>query len=283
MQLPFVKYQSLGNDFILINAQDFFKDKDIDYLNSKAFKHQVIRWCDRHFGIGADGVLLFVYTAENPEVLVYNADGTMGQFSGNGIRCAAHYFNHLYPKKNAFVMMMGSRRVSCFVNAQTQLVTTSLPSGLYQGPHETSLDDELFQGDLCNVGNPHFLIEAPQGLVTGNEAADFKTIKEKLSTIGYALVTHQGMQRQLNIQFFWKIGIKKYRLIPFERGAGMTLACSSGAAALAWVLYTKKIVAQDDELEIIMEGGSLKVKIDADQSICLRAQAVIVFEGVCEI
>ena len=279
MNLPFVKYQSLGNDFILIKHADLLVRYGPSFVESDAFKQQIILWCNRHFGIGADGVLVVTDKPENLSVTIFNADGSQGQFSGNGIRSAAHYFQQRFDITTPFEVMMGGKNMSCFLDINN-IVVTKLSPGTYQGPHSAALVDQIFKGDLCDVGNPHFLIEMPKDLLIGNIATDFKVIQKKLMQVGYDLVIHQGMDNQVNVEFFWEVSPSYYILIPFERGAGMTLACSSGAAALAWTLYTKKRLLQNQELEIMMEGGVVKITIDADQKICLSARAQQVFKGV---
>ena len=279
MNLPFIKYQSLGNDFILFKKSDLFKKYGSSFLASDAFKQQIITWCNRHFGIGADGVLVVSDNPKELSVTIFNADGSQGQFSGNGIRSAAHYFQQCYGITTPFEVMMGGKTISCFLDSNNAMVT-KLSSGNYQGPHTAVLADQIFKGDLCDVGNPHFLIGMPKDLLVGDIATDFKVVQKKLLCVGYDLVIHQGIDQQVNVEFFWEVNPFHYILIPFERGAGMTLACSSGAAALAWTLYTKKRVPQNQELEIMMEGGVVKITIDADKKICLSARAQQVFKGV---
>ena len=111
--IHFVKYQSLGNDFILIDSRVLHFSYNRISFKSKPWQNQVKTWCNRHFGIGADGVLIFFEGTLNPEVLIFNADGSEGQFSGNGSRCAAHYYVSLYPKIKTFILQMGGKDLIC--------------------------------------------------------------------------------------------------------------------------------------------------------------------------
>lgn len=280
----FIKYQSLGNHFILINSKELFPRYELSYFQSQAWKTQVVAWCALNFGIGADGVLLFFDEPAQPRVMVFNADGSDGQFSGNGSRCAAHYFNQLYPNITSFVLEMGGRKLACSINSVTKDITMLLPSGLHQGMRTVIINQESFSGDDCNVGNPHFVVDMS---LQADEAEDYKNqqkIKAVLSRVGYDLMTYQGKQHQVNVQFYWKLltTSDRYGLLSYERGAGMTLACASGAAALVWTLYTKKQIQKKQELMVCMPGGILTVQITDQEEICLTAQAVIVFQGVCE-
>src|SRR3989338_293477 len=99
----FVKYQSLGNDFIVF---DWFKKPTSfiqEELKDAQWKEFVIKTCDRHFGVGADGVLIITCCPQEgvPEILVFNADGSNGQTCLNGLRCVAkHLFDtHHFPKE----------------------------------------------------------------------------------------------------------------------------------------------------------------------------------------
>lgn len=282
-KINFIKYQSLGNHFILINSSELLPRHDLAYLQSDAWKVQVVQWCALNFGIGADGLLLFFDDHINPRVMIFNADGGDGQFSGNGSRCAAHYYHNLYPDKTSFVLEMGGRKLACLVDSTTKNITMKLPSGVYQGAHTANVNGESFIGDQCNVGNPHFLVDVQSVTVGAEDYINQQNIKKKLAAVGLDLMMHQGKEHQVNVQFYWKLsGVDRYGLLSFERGAGMTLACSSGAAALAWMLYKKKKINKEEEIEIVMSGGILAIKITDDEEICLKAKAQIVFYGVCE-
>ena len=283
LKVPFTKYQSLGNDFILVKVEDLFDSFDPALLVSESFVLLVQKWCHRHFGIGADGLLLFIDHPLHPEVIIINADGSLGQFSGNGSRCAAHFYAMLHNRTTSFQLCMGGRKLQCLVDLQTDKVFMEVPGGSYEGTATIKLNQRNFFGDLVHVGNPHLLLEATVENSTVEEQRAL--IKKDLSNVGYPLMTYYGNDAQKNIQMYCHLIDRplRYLLVSYERGVGMTLACSSGAAALAWMLYSKAMLLQGQEIIIDMEGGIVQVTITSEQKISLRAKCTLLFYGVCEI
>lgn len=280
----FIKYQSLGNDFVLY---DWYKKPLVFVQNTLKDAHWnqfVCEACDRHFGVGADGVLVIKSTAESsfPEMLIFNADGSQAQMCLNGLRCAAHYlFTHHGVQKN-FKIMIGQQIVDCLIaegkskNDPFEVITT-VPSAVYGEKVQVQITAGSFEGHVVSVGNPHLVILQ-------------KCENHWLSDHGKDLESHMLFPQRTNVEFVWEDtdcrlpdNIKKaYKLLVYERGVGITLACSSGAAAALWTLYTLGRIQQDEHVLLTMLGGTLIGSIDQNKNIMLRASAEMVFSGDLE-
>jgi len=288
--LGFEKWQALGNDFILIESteRDFFSDRV--YFRSDAWKKVVSNWCDRQIGIGADGILLY-FDGECPEVLIFNADGTDGQFSGNGIRCAASHYFLQHSDKDSVVLLMGGKQIYCEMSESESKDELSLifPSGSYEGSGVAIAQGKKYEGDLVSVGNPHFLIPygKPQAIDVSRVFETLDKIFYDLSLIGEELVEYQGEGSHRNVHFYWKTTIKApalplctgYMVSSCERGVGMTAACTSGALALLWSLYTKGEIAKEELSIVFMLGGPLELQITSDEKMKVTGSASFVFTG----
>ena len=135
----FIKYQSLGNDFILY---DWYKKPAVfvqQALKDAGWAQFVKDLCDRHFGVGADGILIIKSSPETsfPEMLIFNADGSQAQMCMNGVRAAAHYLFTHHGVQKIFKIRVGQRDVECSViedkNKEKPIdVVTNVGSALYQ-------------------------------------------------------------------------------------------------------------------------------------------------------
>ena len=114
----FFKYQSVGNDFIIFDC--YHKDPESlkDIITSKNWKPFVVKSCKRHFGIGADGVLVIKRNKEQklPELLIYNSDGSTAEICVNGLRCAALYLREYHDFDKRLKIKVSNKIVSCLIN-----------------------------------------------------------------------------------------------------------------------------------------------------------------------
>lgn len=265
----FFKYHSLGNDFVII---DWFK-KTESYLQSiiehDGWKQWVVDVCARNTGVGADGVLV-IHTniqAGIPEVLIYNVDGSMGQTCLNGLRAVCHY---LFVHRGFSSMMsikMGQRVYECEVDLRGFVTMFVQPANVFDQVH-IQLENEQFDGYVVSVGNPHYI--------------NFRTIDlEFLRLFGPKLESHPFFPERTNVEFIWQDCHRDdlYHMLVYERGCGITRACSSGAAAILWLLHHRKILSLNEKIKIRMLGGEVTGWI-CDQGMYLQAQSVEVFSGV---
>ncbi len=271
----FFKYHSLGNDFIIV---DWFKKPD-SYLQSilqrSDWSTWVTRICDRHTGVGADGVLIIRENTEigAPQALVFNADGSPAQTCLNGLRCIAHYLSRHRRFPDNFKIKMGDRFFTNVVIADSPTnreptVLTMLDKALVGYSKVVACDEESFEGTEVVVGNPHFVI--------------MRTIDlEFLKKYGPLLESHPSFPSKTNVEFLWQDFHKKdlFHMLVYERGSGITLACSSGAAAAFWLLYHRKQIGENQRVGISMLGGTVFGSI-VQEVIHLEARAVEVFSGI---
>ena len=281
----FLKYQSLGNDFVLF---DWYKKPNIfiqNTLEEDTWPHFVRYVCNRQFGVGADGVLILRSSPEAslPEVLIFNADGTQAETCLNGLRCIAHYLFIRYHFAPSFKIKFGPRIVDCFAvitdkNHPTQVeITTNVGRAVYEKPLTISTTVGEFAGHSVSVGNPHFIVF---------QSTTFDWMKEH----GKIIESHPTFPAKTNVEFVWQENKKPlhpacthhYSSAVYERGAGPTLACSSGATAITHTLLTLGKVAPQEKIELAMPGGTLISWVDEQEQIILQASAQLVFSGDLE-
>lgn len=272
----FSKYQSLGNDFILF---DWFKKPEVfieQVLRTPSWPETVRSLCNRHTGIGADGVLILRDNLERGcvQMLIFNADGTQAQICMNGLRCMAHCLvtSHRFP--DAFTIATLTSEVACTVthNAinREQLVITTKLSGAALGQQQTlTVGDKVITGVIADVGNPHFIISEPITLAW-------------LAQHGNAIETHEIFPHKTNVEFVWPQPETSatYNVLVHERGCGITQACSSGAAAITWSLFCRKQHPQNERITLVMPGGTVTCWVDEDEAVNLQAAAHKVFDGI---
>jgi diaminopimelate epimerase len=264
MSIRFYKYHSLGNDFVLVDETG--QPDTLDWT------FRAVYLCDRHRGIGADGVLVLRTDYENHKVSmrIFNADGSEAEICLNGIRCCAHY---LFEKGTAspIVIECGQRQIINLLHPDQQ-ITTLLPAPAYCESIDLDIGHMTIAGHCVNAGNPHFII--------------FQQIDlEKLSILGAAISRHPVFPCQTNVEFVWPTmshnDKKAYHLRVYERGCGATQACSSGAAAVAALLFHQGQIQQNQLIKLCMLGGVLEASVSNGQ-VTLKSDAHRVFEGaVC--
>lgn len=245
--MNFFKYESLGNDFIIFENEQQFTPEQIRAL------------CNRNFGIGADGVLVVSTIQDKIKAEIFNSDGSTPEVCYNGLRCVAD-FVHKKTDKNKFTILMGKKEIACVVEEFG--IVTNVGVGSFLG-QETIF---TFIGDVINVGNPHFVIF---------EKIELDWLKQN----GKLIESHIKFPNKINTEFVWKIAPAKYETLVYERGCGITLACSSGAAAITIALLKRKEIKPDEKISISMLGGSLNSWISHNNEIFLEAGANMVFEG----
>ncbi|MGI6109642.1 MAG: diaminopimelate epimerase [Eubacteriaceae bacterium] len=269
MKYYFDKMHGCGNDFIFIeNSAGLieFTPEQIAFL------------CDRHFGIGADGLILTEKRAGRFFMNYYNSDGTAAQMCGNGMRCTAEYL-----RRYGFIRdpeaVIGSRAGDIpvqilepgFISVQLKVPDyscASLPMTAPDGSDEAvdcelEIDGQKLRYGCLSVGNPHMVVIADPE-------------KTDIDKLGPALENHPMFPEKANINFAWADDPGHIRLITWERGAGRTLACGTGTSATAALL--NKIGLTDNRVEATVPGGKLDIEI-TEQGIIMTGPAAFVFSG----
>ncbi len=272
----FIKYQSLGNDFIVF---DWYKKPALyvqNELHDAAWPLFVKTICDRHYGVGADGVLIITSCpqAGMPEMLIFNADGTQAESCLNGLRCVAQHLFGSYAFPESFSIKLGERVVECIMQknrAGAELSAITMRVGHAESAGMANVEGS--NGHIMRIGNPHFIIFG-------------QATPEMLTQQGHKISTSSHFAHGTNVEFVWQIepigAEKQYNLLVYERGCGITLACSSGAAAVTGLLFEQGAIERDEVIVLHMLGGSVRAWVDKEGSVVLQAQARLVFSGTLE-
>lgn len=278
--MKFVKTQGLGNDFILINGL-------IEQLpeNLAAFSRKV---CDRHFGIGADGVIIVrASKIADIRMQIINSDGSEAEMCGNGIRCFAKY---LYERKIVAKNKMTVETLAGIIKPEVILTDDGRVSDI-----EVDMGKPVLQGELIptvfskekvvlepiSVNGREFLITAvsmgnPHCVIFTDDLSD-----EFLTTWGPLLEKAEYFPKKTNVEFVQIINEHEARMRVWERGAAVTLACGTGACATLTACVLNKKTA--DEITLHLDGGDLYLHFGADGHVYMRGVAEEVFEGWCDI
>ena len=279
--LQFSKYQGLGNDFLMLDGRGA-SSTDASYGLTP---DRIQRLCDRRFGVGADGVILALPPRQGGELRmrIFNADGTEPEMCGNGMRCLARFLadsdgdvpgrqwqietlaGRIVPE----LRQDGSIRVDMgapFLDPES--IPTTLPcgdNGLPQGNLEVA--GSSFAVGAAGMGNPHVVIP-----VDDIEAVD-------LERYGAAFEVHPAFPARTNVHFVQVISRTHLVMRVWERGAGPTLACGTGACATLVVAHLLGLAERCARLDL--PGGPLEIDWDrASGHVFMAGPAVAVFDGV---
>ena len=279
--MRFTKMQGAGNDYVYLNCFDEPLPTDPAGLARRV--------SDRYFGVGGDGLILICpSTVADARMRMFNADGSEAEMCGNGVRCVAKYvYDHgICPNKTLRIEtgrgvltleleLAGDkvRRVRVDMGEpilEPSRIPTTLPgnSALSGGPAANvglELGDETLQVTCVSMGNPHCV-----------------TFVEKLSdrwvlSVGPRVETDRHFPKRVNAEFVEVLSPREVRMRVWERGAGETLACGTGAcaASVAGVLTGRT----ERNLLAHLPGGDLELEWAGDNHIYLTGEAVEVFSG----
>ncbi|MDM7952179.1 MAG: diaminopimelate epimerase [Cyanobium sp. CZS 25K] len=279
--LPFSKYQGLGNDFLVLDGRSLGDPEDLFGLTPE----RVQRLCDRRFGVGGDGVLLALPPREGGELRmrIFNADGTEPEMCGNGIRCLARFLADSdgdVPPRRWEIETLAGRIVPAlaedgrirvdmgvpFLTPDT--VPTSLPLGPEGLPFgELEVLGQRFAVAAAGMGNPHAVIP-----VDDVAAID-------LENLGAALEVHGAFPARTNVHFVQVLAPDHLVMRVWERGAGPTLACGTGACATLVACHLLGLADRHARLDL--PGGPLEIQWDeASGHVFMTGPAEAVFDGV---
>ena len=273
MEIEFTKMHGLGNDFVVIDAIN----QDVDLLDE-----EVRLIADRHFGIGCDQLLL-VEAAESDDVdfiyRIFNADGGEVEQCGNGARCFAVFVREKgLTDKDDIRVETASGVIELHVQPDGQITVNmgipefspwKIPFNADSRRKEYSLDvnGEVFQIGAVSMGNPH--------AVTIVKNIDTAAIDE----LGAGIENHPLFPNRVNAGFMQVIDDAHIRLRVYERGAGETLACGTGACAAMVIGYVQGYLAE--QVQVDLPGGSLQISWQGEASpVMMTGPATTVFEGI---
>jgi diaminopimelate epimerase len=282
--MRFAKLQAAGNDFVVIDARSL----ELDWSTLAK------QLCDRHFGVGADGLIL-VFNSDVADfgMRVINSDGTETEMCGNGLRCFARYVieNKLINGTMIEVATLAGNRSVQAILTEGEVVSAKanmgkprfkadeIPVNISQNAngdervdiipiidYPVTIDGNIMKLSFVSVGNPHAVY------FIDTKVADFP-----LSTIGPEVERNELFPNRINFGIAHVIDKKNIEARVWERGAGETLACGTGTCAIAIVARLKGYI--EDKVDIMLPGGKLTVQWDGVGEIFLTGPVAMVFEG----
>lgn len=281
MRLQFSKLHGLGNDFVVIDARDL----RVDFAGELAR-----RLCDRHTGIGADGLLLFTGSVELPRMTVVNADGSVPEMCGNGLRCFVKWFGDgLRCNDAAITVETGSGPLRCTIARDSAGAVASVAVAMGHATWQPEQVPVLAEAPLVNspfeVGGVTLQLSA---LATGNpHAVTFDALsRQEVQRLGPLLSSHRRFPAGVNAEFARVIvGPTGPEIVVdvHERGCGWTQACGTGATATVLAAVALGLVPRDTEIVTHLPGGWLGITVDAIGAATMRGPAVTVFDGALEV
>ncbi len=281
MKLEFQKYQGLGNDFILVDARPF----DQPQLSPS----QAVQLCDRHFGIGADGVIFLLpgQAGADYTMRIFNSDGSEPEMCGNGIRCLAKFIQTLtgaagqtvrYTIHTLAGLMVPEVQADGQVKVNMgapKLLAAEIPTTLAAADNkvvstELIVAEQPWSVTCVSMGNPHCIT-----FVEDVAALD-------LSRLGPLFEHHAAFPQRTNTEFIEVVRRDYLKMRVWERGAGITLACGTGAcAALVAAVLTGRA---ESVATVKLPGGPLQIAWEGlEQSVWMTGPAELVFSGITEL
>jgi len=265
--LPFEKLHGLSNDFVIVNHNHLPEDANQDY--EQKLTKQI---CDRHRAIGADGLIIIDQVKNSTEAIrswrYYNADGSVAEMCGNGIRCAAKYiYEHgLSGEETRFKIetLIGDVEIEMQDDDMVQ-VNMGSPKEIKE-KQSLSVDNFKFDYSFVSMGNPHAV-------------GFFKNIEE-VKNYGPLIEIHGNFPNKTNVEFAQMLSANSIKLIVWERGCGFTEACGTGACATAVAAIKQGLAKQDQDIEVQLPGGNLIIRWDSvTDSIYMTGKAELSFIG----
>ncbi len=271
---PFTKMHGIGNDFVLINR--FAVE-----LTEAELPELARRMCDRRFGIGSDGLLLAEPgTQAKFRMRMLNPDGSESEMCGNGVRCFARYLQEQGLTTETRIPVETGAGVLVLETKPGGLVQVDMgPARLTRGEvgmvgdtgqqfinEPVDAADETFMGTAVSMGNPHLVVLVPDA-----DAVD-------LTRLGPLLEHNELFPARVNVHFIQVLDRGHLKQRTWERGAGVTLACGTGACASAVAAFLNGV--SDRQVEIHLPGGNLNIDYHEDGRVFMTGPAEKVFEGV---
>lgn len=276
MKLAFAKYEGLGNDFVIVD--DAAATARIDAATA-------MRICDRHLGVGADGVLLVAAAGAGYTMAVINADGSRAETCGNGLRCVALHLAHQGKVgTEAFTITTEAGPHGCRVieSGRAGVVEVAMrPASFTPGDVPVVANARLLDtrfaiaGDqlrltAVSVGNPH--------------AITFDDVGDRRLALGPALERDARFPEGVNVGFARALAPDSIDLAVWERGAGWTRACGSGACACAAAAVETGRSRRGAPIEVRLPGGALRIVVgESGAPVHMTGPARHVFDGVVEV
>ena len=270
-KIEFTKMHGLGNDFVIIDR----RSKDIE-INDNLIQ----KLSDRKTGAGCDQLITINNTNnKNADIKIdiFNPSGDKAEACGNGTRCVAKIlFNENIEKETLMILsdagILIAKKVGADISVNMGKITTNwqkIPLSEEMDPLNIPIKVDGFEAGIgVNIGNPHIVFFG-------------KSIENiDLNAIGSKIENHKFFPNKTNVEFVEIINSNKIKMKVWERGAGITLACGSGACAAVYAGWKKNLIEKNTEVQL--EKGSLNINI-VDEEAIMTGPAEISYNGYIEI
>lgn len=276
--MRFAKWHGIGNDFVML----------ADPGDALSLSPEIVRrLCDRRTGIGADGVIRIAPGADETDLFMdyVNSDGSIGEMCGNGIRCLA-----LYARKEGLTnkdeLQVGTRAGTKVVWIDGDRVRVDMGAPIFEpakvpvvweGPEalhaKISLEDRTLEAACLGMGNPHAVL-----FVDEPDEVD-------VAHLGPRIEWNPLFPKGTNTEFIHVDSPTRVRMRVWERGSGETLACGTGAAAVA--VAARLLGGADESLTVVLPGGELELEWSGslvdEKSVFMTGPAVESFSGEVDV
>ncbi|PNW83628.1 hypothetical protein CHLRE_05g237400v5 [Chlamydomonas reinhardtii] len=283
--LTFSKYQGLGNDFILVDNRHTSEPV--------VTPEQAVKICDRNFGIGGDGVIFALPPVGDTDLTmrIFNSDGSEPEMCGNGIRCLAKFVSDIdnaAPRKYKIHTLAGLIQPEMLADGQVRvdmgtpiLEGPKVPTTLAPTQGSTVVQQDLvvegktYKVTCVSMGNPHAVIYSCDG-----EPIKIDDLDKELAALGPKFERNAVFPARTNTEFVEVISRSHVRMVVWERGAGRTLACGTGACALVVAGILEGRVDRNQVCRVDLPGGPLQIEWrQSDNHIYMTGPAELVFSG----
>lgn len=279
-QIRFTKMHGCGNDYVYVNCLE-------ETVHDPERVAKIVS--DRHFGIGSDGLILIQKSeVADFRMSMYNADGSEGKMCGNGVRCIAKYvYDHgMTDKKTITLETRGGIKVLNLTLGEDglvsqvevdmgkpilkpELIPVALPGDIVIS-EPVEVNGRSYDITCVSMGNPHAVV-----FVKDTDTIDI----EKL---GPSFEKHPVFPDRVNTEFVQVINEHTIKMRVWERGAGETLACGTGACASVVACFLNGMT--EDTVLVHLRGGDLKIHYDHDENrVMMTGPAVTVFQGEIQV
>lgn len=276
--MKFWKMHGIGNDYIYFNCFE---------VEIKNPRQVAVELSDRHFSIGGDGIVLIGPSrVADAKMRMFNLDGSEGKMCGNAIRCVGKYLyeNNITRKTNLKIeTLSGIKDLTLQVeNGAVNVVEVDMGAPILEPAkipvdlegdviinHELLIEEVAYNITCVSMGNPHCVVFV-------DDVDDIE-----LEKIGPLFENNEIFPDRVNTEFVQKINETTYKMRVWERGSGETLACGTGACAVAVACVLNGYAKKNEDITIILKGGELKIRY-TDETIFMTGTATKAFSGDVE-
>lgn len=267
-KIPFIKMNGAGNDFVFIN-----NDKARVAITPRLAR----RLLDRHFGVGGDQLLILSTRKQSPRFVldIYNSDGSKAEMCGNGVRAVATYLTEHQGIKKDFIIKTKAgpigieiKKTHIDVDMGTPILEGSKIPVRAKGPivhHSLRVGSKTYKIHGVSMGNPHCVIYVD------------RVDRFPVQMVGPLIENHPFFPNRVNVEFVEVLNRTHVKARVWERGAGETLACGTGACAIG--VASARFGKTGRDVHIDLPGGRLGVRWASNNHVYLTGPAEVSFEG----